>query len=186
MKYETDEQLTEKKVTSEIKFSGNLLTLYRDEVSLPNGSTSVREWVTHQGAAAMLPIFENEDVLLVRQFRYPLNQVFWEVPAGKIDSDEHAEATANRELMEETGLRGNGIQALGTMHPSIGYTNEVIYLYALWDLEQFESQTDHEEFLITRRLPMREAVDMVHDGKITDSKTALLLLKAWHWWKQRT
>lgn len=184
MKYDKNEQLVEKKISSEIKFSGNLLTLYRDEVRLPNGSTSVREWVTHQGASAMLPIFDNEDVLLIRQFRYPLNEVFWEVPAGKIDAEESAEATANRELMEETGLKGKSIKSLGTMHPSIGYTNEVIYLYALWDLQQFDSRTDHEEFLITRRLPMKEAVNMVHEGEITDSKTAVLLLKAWQWWRQ--
>lgn len=184
MKYDRDEELFEKKINSEIKFSGNLLTLYSDEVRLPNGSASAREWITHQGASAMLPIYDNEDVLLIRQFRYPLNKVFWEVPAGKIDPDESAETTANRELMEETGLKANNIKTLGTMHPSIGYTDEVIYLYALWDLQQFDSQTDHEESLITRRLPMEKAVSMVHEGEITDSKTAVLLLKAWQWWRQ--
>ena len=103
--YENDRDLRETTQSSKLMFDGDLLKLYKDKILLPDGTSSVREWVTHQGASAVLPIFENGDTLLLRQFRYPFKKVFWEVPAGKIDPGESADTTAARELEEEAGLQ---------------------------------------------------------------------------------
>ncbi len=176
--------LKEVQISSKSIYHGNLLDLYEDEVRLPDGQTSTREYVKHQGAAALLPVFSNGDLMLVKQFRYPLGQTFLEVPAGKIDPDEAPEKTATRELEEETGLRCSKWAELDYFYPSIGYTNEIIYLYVGWDIEEKTQQIDDEEFLQKKRVPFNQAHQMVLNGEITDSKTALIILKAAHWWKK--
>lgn len=174
----SDQDLREEKISSKSVFNGQLLDVFKDHVRLPNGQEATREYIKHQGASAVLPFFENGDVMLVRQFRYPLDQVFLEVPAGKIDPDEGPTSTAKRELKEETGITCGELQKLEYFYPSIGYTDEIIHLYVGWDLEEAEQQIDEHEFLQKHRLPFQEAHQMVLDGQITDSKTALLILKA--------
>lgn len=177
------DQLVERKITSQKVFSGRLLHVYFDEVRLPDGTTSTREWINHPGASAIVPIFKNGDVMLVKQFRYPISQIFYEVPAGKIDPDEDAEATARRELEEETGLSCQKFRYLGHYYPAIGYSDEIIHLYTAWNITSFEQQVDDDEFLIKVRLPFKTAVNRVHSGEISDGKTMVALLRAWHWWK---
>ncbi|SHF93720.1 ADP-ribose pyrophosphatase [Fodinibius roseus] len=177
-------KLIEQTLSSKEVFNGRLLHVYVDEVSLPDGSTSTREWIKHPGASAVLPVFENGDVMLVRQFRYPMSQIFYEVPAGKIDPDEEAGSTARRELREEAGLTCSHFQYIGQFYPGIGYSDELIHLYTAWDIESFDQQVDEDEFLLKERIPFREAVDMVHSGEITDGKSMVTLLRAWHWWKE--
>jgi ADP-ribose pyrophosphatase len=180
---EDSEKLQEQKINSTKVFNGRLLHVFKDEVRLPDGETSTREYIKHPGAAAVVPVFSNGDIMLVRQFRYPLQQAFYEVPAGKIDAGEDPEKTAVRELKEETGLVCGRIEPLAPFHPSIGYTNEVIHLYCAWDITESERESDDDEFLLIERMPFREAVEMVYDGKITDGKSMVSLLLARHWWQ---
>ncbi len=181
---ETDRKLVEKPIHSEKIFSGTLLHVYRDQAELPDGRTSVREWINHPGACAVLPVFENGDVQLIRQFRYPLRELFTEVPAGKIDPDEEPLVTAKRELEEESGIRGENWISLGAIHPCIGYTNEVIHLYLAWDLQVSDNNVDEDEFLQPLRIPFWNAVEQALSGEITDGKTITAILRAARWWKE--
>ncbi len=180
---EDSERLGEHKINSTEVFDGRLLHVFKDEVRLPDGQTSTREYIKHPGAAAVVPVFSNGDIMLIRQFRYPLLQTFYEVPAGKIDAGEDPEKTALRELKEETGLVCSRIEPLAPFHPSIGYTDEVIHLYCAWDITESRRQADDDEFLLTERLSFRKAVEMVYDGRITDGKSMVSLLLARHWWQ---
>lgn len=178
------QELIEQKIDSREVFNGRLLHVFLDEVRLPDGSTSTREWIRHPGAAAVLPVFENGDVMMVKQFRYPLSQIFYEVPAGKLDPGETAGSTARRELKEEAGLACRQYEYVGHFYPSIGYTNEIIHVYVAWDVQSFQQNVDDDEFLIKERLPFRKVVEMVHSGEISDGKTIITVLRAWHWWQE--
>lgn len=178
------EKLVERPISSQKVFGGRLLHVFLDEVRLPDGETSTREWIKHPGAAAVLPVFKNGDIMLVKQFRYPMSQIFYEVPAGKLDPDETADRTAIRELREETGLVCQEFEYLGHFYPGIGYSDELIHLYIAWNIETLKQQVDRDEFLLKCRIPFREAVIMVHNGEISDSKTIITLLRAWHWWQE--
>ncbi|MFH5832119.1 NUDIX domain-containing protein [Halalkalibaculum sp. DA3122] len=178
------EQLVEKRISSKEIFDGRLLHVFFDEARLPDGSESTREWIKHPGASAVLPVFRDGDVMLVKQFRYPVAQIFYEVPAGKIDPGETADSTARRELKEEAGLTCQQFHYLGNFYPSIGYTDEIIHLYIAWEIEEFEQTVDEDEFLVKERVPFREAVEMAHTGEISDGKTAITLLRAWKWWQK--
>ncbi len=177
--------LVERTISSQEVFNGRLLHVFCDKVRLPDGSTSTREWIKHPGASAVVPVFENGDVMLVRQFRYPMAQVFYEVPAGKIDPDESADSTAKRELREEAGLRCQNFEYLGHLYPGIGYSDEIIHLYIAWDIAAFEQQVEKEEFLIKEKVPFSEAVEMVHRGEISDGKSMVALMRGWHWWQEK-
>lgn len=176
-------KLIEQTISSKKIFNGRLLHVYLDEVSLPDGSASTREWIKHPGASAVLPVFENGDVMLVRQFRYPVSQIFYEVPAGKIDPHEEAGSTARRELKEEAGLTCRHFQHIGQFYPCIGYSNEIIHLYTTWNIDSLNQQVDEDEFLLKERISFSEAVNMVHSGEISDGKTIVTILRAWHWWQ---
>lgn len=178
------QKLVERPLSSQEVFKGRLLHVFLDKVRLPNSGTSTREWIKHPGAAAVVPVFENGDIMLVRQFRYPMAQIFYEVPAGKIDPDESANSTAERELKEEAGLECQSFDYIGHLYPGIGYSDEIIHLYVAWDIQSFEQREDEDEFLIKERLPFREAVEMVHNGEISDAKTMIALLRGWHWWQK--
>ncbi|MDZ7716447.1 MAG: NUDIX hydrolase [Balneolaceae bacterium] len=177
------DQLIETEISSKEIFKGRLLHVFLDEARLPDGKISTREWIKHPGAAAVLPVFQDGDVMLVKQFRYPMRQVFYEVPAGKIDAGEEPEITAGRELKEEAGLICENMQYLGHFYPGIGYSDEIIHLYLAWDIEHTEQGSDDDEFVINHRLPFKEAVDMVYSGEISDGKSMVTLLRAWHWWQ---
>lgn len=178
-------ELVERTISSREVFNGRLLHVFFDEARLPDGSTSTREWIKHPGASAVVPVFENGDVMLVRQFRYPMAQIFYEAPAGKIDPGEEADTTAKRELKEEAGLECQRFAYLGHLYPGIGYSDEIIHLYIAWNITSFKQQMEEEEFLLKERLPFPEAVEMVHRGEISDGKTMVALLRGWHWWKEQ-
>jgi len=177
-------KLVEETVSSKEVFNGRLLHVFVDEARLPDGSVSTREWIKHPGAAAVLPVFSNGEVMLVKQFRYPLSQIFYEVPAGKIDTGETAGSTAERELKEEAGLTCSRYHYVGHFYPSIGYTDEIIHLYVAWEIEEYEQKVDDDEFLVKVRMPFREAVEMAQTGEISDGKTAVTLFRSWNWWRQ--
>ncbi len=177
-------KLIEHTIDSEYIFDGVLLKVYRDHALLPSGESSVREWIRHPGASAILPVFKNGDIMLIKQFRYPMSQIFYEVPAGKIDSGEDPLQTGIRELKEEVGLSATNWHYLGLFYPSIGYTDEVIHLYLATGLDHHENNTDDDEFVIPERMPFKDAVDMVHEGNITDGKTMVTILRGWHIYQQ--
>lgn len=170
--------LTETTKTSKEIYKGKLLHVFYDEAVLPNGAISSREWIKHPGACAVVPIFENGDVMLIDQYRYPAKKHFLEVPAGKIDSGEHPDKTAERELLEETGLHAKNMEKIGHLYPAIGYADEIIHIYVAKDLLESEENTDDDEFVVKRRIPFSEAVNMVHSGEIDDAKTITCLLRA--------
>ena len=169
---------TEKKVSSRAAYRGRLLKVNEDEVSLPDGSTALREYVLHPGAAIILPVFDDGSVLLERQFRYPLGQHFYELPAGKLEADEPPLETAKRELLEETGYLAGEWRELGRFHPCIGYSDEQIDFCLARKLEFKGAQPDEGEFLETLRMPLAETLDWIRRGRITDGKTILGLFWA--------
>lgn len=171
--------LAEHRVSGEKVYGGVLLQVHRDTVRLPDGESATREYIDHPGAVAIVPILDGDFVLLERQFRYPLGRVIVEIPAGKIDPGEEPLDTARRELLEETGRRAAGWRHLGTIHPLIAYSNEHIELFLATGITTIQDATlDHGEFLETFTLPLSEALEWVHAGRITDSKTTIGLLWA--------
>lgn len=171
--------LIEKKLNSKRVYKGYLLHVWRDEVELPNGKTSIREYIRHPGAVVVVPILDNGNIVLEKQFRYSSNQVFIECPAGKIDPGESLEETARRELLEETGYQCSELIYLGKLHPGIGYTDEVIYLYEGRGLTHQETDRDDDEFLEIFNIPVKEAYQMVIRGEITDAKSMTAILLFW-------
>ncbi len=179
-------RLVESPIESNLQFKGKLLHLYVDTAAMPDGKSSTREWIRHPGACAVVPVFRDGSIMLVKQFRYPTNQIFFEVPAGKIDAHEPPEKTAQRETEEETGLRAGALEYVGHFYPGIGYSDEIIHIYTAWDLEQLDEHTDADEFLINVRVPYKDAIHMISMGDITDAKTICSLLKTKMWWEQHS
>lgn len=171
-----DSHLIEVEIASETVFKGKLLEVRKDRVQLPNGQESLREYIVHPGAVVVLAFLPNGKLLFERQFRYPLRQVFLELPAGKIDAGEAILDTARRELAEETGYVANKWEYLGVMHPCIGYSDERIEIFSAHGLQLTGSQQlDHNEFLDVLELSPSEARQAVWEGRITDAKTIAAL-----------
>ena len=170
--------LTEHPLSSEIIAAGGMLTVKRDQVRLPNGNISQREYVEHPGAVVVVPLLANGNVILEKQFRYPLHQVFIELPAGKIDAGEALLATGQRELLEETGYRAGEWVKLGHQHPCIGYSNEVIHIYLARGLSAGAHRRDDDEHLEVFEAPFADCLNMIQRGEITDGKTIVALFLA--------
>jgi ADP-ribose pyrophosphatase len=178
------EKLGEEKIVSKHVFDGKLLQVYFDEVKLPDGNNSTREWIKHPGASAVVPVFEDGSIMLLRQFRYPCRKVFLEVPAGKLDPGESPESTAKRELLEESGLSSGNLMQTGSIYPAIGYADEIIYSFVAWNLDEKSIQLDEDEFLLNYRVSFSDALSMISDGQIQDAKTICTLINAANWWKK--
>ena len=173
------ESLQEESLRREQLVDGQLLKVYRDDVRLPDGNTSVREWIDHPGASAVVPLFDDGTTLLVKQFRFPAGRVFLEVPAGKLDEHgEDPEEVARRELEEETGWRAGRLYSLGAWYPCIGYSNEQIHFFLAEDLTEGDRSLSEGEFLEVVRLPFEEAVARAKAGELHDLKTVWALLAA--------
>ncbi len=171
--------LEETQLSSEQLVDGVLLKAFRDEVRLPDGGTSVREWIDHPGASAIVPIFEDGRTLLIRQFRYPPRRTFLEVPAGKFDASHEAPAdVAARELEEETGWRADRFERLGAAYPCIGYSNECIHVFAAHGLERGEQDLAAGEFVEVVPMDLAEAVRRARQGELKDMKTITALVYA--------
>ncbi len=171
--------LTEETLASKQLVDGKLLKVFTDKVRLPDGQSSVREWIDHPGAAAVVPLFADGTTRLVRQYRYPARRTFLEVPAGKIDvPGEDPAGVAQRELEEETGWRTGRLTPLGALYPCIGYSNEVIHLFLVEDLEPGRRDLGAGEFIEVVTLPFDEAVARARRGGLADMKTVVALLWA--------
>ena len=172
-----DENLIEKKLSSEKIFDGVLLHVMRDRVLLPNGHESTREWIAHPGASAVVPLLPDGNIILVKQFRYPVNRVTLEIPAGKLDvAGEDPIECARRELSEETGYSAEKIWKLTSIATTVGFTNEWIHIYGATGLTSGAQHTDEDEFINCVKVPLVEAVSMVERGEIFDAKSAVGIL----------
>lgn len=172
--------LTETPLATRLVHEGGFLRVHRDEVRLPDGHGAWREWVEHPGAVMMLAFLDERTVLLERQYRYPLRRHFIELPAGKLEKDESALATARRELVEECGYEAAEWQRLATLHTCIGYSDEAIELYACRGLTHVGSRPDAGEHLEVFEASLEDALAWVRAGIITDTKTTFGLL----WWSR--
>ncbi|MGH8617849.1 MAG: NUDIX domain-containing protein [Burkholderiales bacterium] len=169
---------TESPLDSTLVHQGGFLTLRKDTVRLPDGSTATREYLRHPGAAMMIPFLDDATLLLEHQFRYPAGRHFIELPAGKIDTGETPLAAAKRELVEECGYEAAQWRHLGTTYPCIGYSDERIEIFAARDLTAVGHARDPGEFLELVPVALDEALAWVRDGRITDGKTIIGLLWA--------
>lgn len=173
-------ELIEKTVKSELIFDGVVVHLYRDIVSLPNGGESVREIIKHVGAVCVVPITDEGEVLLERQYRYAVDEVLTEIPAGKLDSaDEDPAEAALRELKEETGAVPGELIDLGVFYGSPAIMGEKIRMYLARGLTFGERHLDDDEFLDVFRMPLEQAVREVLAGNMPDGKTQAGILRAW-------
>jgi len=171
-------KLAEERISGEEIYRGDFIRLYRDQVRLPDGSRSVREYVRHPGAVAIVAIDAAGRVILERQHRYPLGRELVEIPAGKIEPDETHLETAKRELLEETGYVAAEWTPLGRVHNAVGYSDEAIELWLATGLEKREASLDEGEFLEVFSLPFAEALAMAADGRLSDVKTIIGLFWA--------
>lgn len=170
--------LEEKQLSKEYIYEGRVIKLRRDIALLPNGSEATREIIEHNGGVCVAALTDNNEVLMVKQFRYPYSEVIMEIPAGKRDSkDEDPLECGIRELEEETGAKAENFIFLGELYPTPGYCGEVIWMYAATGLTFGEQHTDEDEFLTVEKLPLEKAVDMILSGEIKDSKTQAAILK---------
>lgn len=168
----------EKRVNGKIIYEGNILNVRVDTVTAPKGHAH-REIVEHNGAAAALAVTDAGKVVMVRQYRYAMGRVVLEVPAGKIDPGEKdPEQTMIRELKEETGYQASEITYLGKINPSVGYSEELIYLYLMRGLTLGEQQLDEDESLEVELMPFDELYEMAQKGDIEDAKSVAAIFMA--------
>lgn len=173
------DQMKENCLSSDFLFEGKMLRIFNDTVSIPGGGTATREYIRHRGAVAIVPVTEDGFVYLERQYRYPIDTVTVEIPAGKLEaSDDDRLEAAKRELREETGLLAEHWEFIGDYFPTPAYSDERISMYLASGLTKGEQEPDFDEFLSVERVPLLDAVSDVLAGRITDGKTQAALLKA--------
>jgi ADP-ribose pyrophosphatase len=167
----------EETLTSKYLFEGRVIKLRFDEVRLQNGNTSTREIVEHPGGVCIAPVDENGNVLMVRQYRRPFDQMILEVPAGKLNYGEDPYECGVRELEEETGFTTDHMEFLGEAYLSPGFCNEVIHVYMTEHLIPGTLHPDEDEFINVERIPIDQLVTMIMSGEIRDAKTQIAILK---------
>ena len=171
--------LTEKTASSRLIYDGRVVHLYVDTVTLPDGSASVREYVKHIGAVCVVPLTDEGEVLLERQYRYAVRRTLTEIPAGKLDTpDEDPAEAALRELREETGAVPRELIDLGDFYGSPAIMGERIRMYLARGLTFTDTDLDEDEFLEVFRMPLPDAVEAVLKGEIPDGKTQCAILRA--------
>lgn len=169
--------LFEKTLEKNYVYEGKIINVRRDKAALPTGKPCIREVVEHHGGVCVAAINDKNELLFVRQFRYPYMEVVLELPAGKLEKDENPFEAGKRELEEETGHVAEKFADLGKFYPTPGYCGEIIYLYAAWQLRETDMNLDDDEYLEVERIPLDKAVDMVLSGEICDGKTQALVMR---------
>lgn len=172
------ERLKETKTGRTKIFDGVILHVVRDDIVLPNGAPATREVILHNGAVCVVALTDKNEVIMERQFRYPFDEVIWEIPAGKLnDGETDPLAAIKRELKEETGYTAENYRFIGTYYPSPAILGEKLYMYLATGLSEGERELDEDEFLDVERLPLNTVVKMILDGEIPDGKTQAAVLK---------
>lgn len=170
--------LTEKTIKKTYIFNGKIINLRVDDITLPNGNPATREVIEHNGGVCILPLTDNNEIVFVRQFRYPYMKELLEIPAGKRDSaHEEPLLCGKRELKEETGAEAKEFISLGELYPSPGYVGEIIYMFLARGLTFGETNPDDDEFLNIEKIPFDKALNMVVSGEIKDAKTQAAIMK---------
>ncbi len=169
-----DTELREELIKQEVMFQGRIIRLDRDTVRLPNGAETTREVVRHPGAVAVVAL-KDDNILLVRQYRYPIDQITLEIPAGKLDKGETPLACAERELREETGYSGK-LTSIGKFFSTPGFSDEIMHLFVATNLVWNPLTADDDEFLSVVAMPWREALTMAQRSEFADAKTILGIL----------
>ena len=170
--------LTEKQLTKKYIFKGKVINLRRDTALLPNNTEAIREVVEHNGGVCVAALTDDNEVLFVKQFRYPYMEEILEIPAGKRDSlNEDPLECGKRELKEETGATAKRFIPLGELYPTPGYCGEIIWMFAATDLDFGDQDPDDDEFLEVKKIPLEKAVEMILNGEIKDAKTQAAILK---------
>jgi ADP-ribose pyrophosphatase len=168
-----DDHLKETLISGEVVYEGSFLKVRRDKVRLPDGSDTAREYFRHPGAVVIIPLLDDGKVLLERQYRYPNDRVFIELPAGKLGYGEDPLLCAQRELREETGYSAMDWQFICTIHNAIAYSDEHLDIFLARGLVQGEQQLDPGEFLELISVSPEELMTWVRQGQITDVKTLI-------------
>jgi ADP-ribose pyrophosphatase len=171
-----DQHLRETLVDSVPVFDGKMIKLRVDCVQLPNGKKATREVVEHPGAVAVVPVLPDQRIILVKQYRHPVEQITWEIPAGKLEGKENPDICAERELEEETGYKAGELIKLTAFYTAPGFTDEIIHLYIARGLEQTIQNTDADEFIDVMDVSHTEALGMVQRGEIKDAKSIIGIL----------
>ena len=166
----------EKQLSSEPKFDGKIVRLRVDTVLLPNGEQSTREVIDHANAVVIVPVDSEDNVLLVRQYRYAVEEMLLEAPAGLIDDSEDPDDAAQRELREETGYASRSLRPLGGFWSSPGFCTEYLYAYLARDLVPSPLSPDDDEFIEVERQPISRIPQLIRLGEIQDAKTIAALL----------
>ena len=174
----SEDMLYEKTVSEKDIFDGRVFKVKVRQIETPEGKPSSRELVFHNGGACILPVDEDQNVYLVKQFRSPFERVLLEAPAGKLDDGEEPLVCASREITEETGFKASSIEYLGDMISTPGYCSEIIYMYLATGLTYEGGNPDASEFLSTVKMPLKEALSMAEMGQIEDAKTLIIIYKA--------
>lgn len=166
----------ESKTSGEIVFSGNILKLHRDEVEFPDKQKSVREVVEHSGGVSVIAENDEGKVILIRQYRYPVDEVIYEIPAGKLEEDEEVAECALRELREETGYQAEKIEEIFRFYPTPGYSTETIYIFKAENLEYVGRELDEGEYIEVVPTSREELKELYKKGAIKDSKTLIAVM----------
>lgn len=167
----------EKHVRTERLYEGRILNLRKDIVELENGKLADREIVEHNGGVCVVAVDENDMVYFVRQYRYAVGQLLLELPAGKLEKGEDPAACGRRELEEECGLAADQFELLATLFPTCAYDTETIYVYYARGLHPVRQHLDADEFLTVERHSLKDALELVLEGKVPDAKTQVGILK---------
>ena len=172
------EKLRERQTASELVFDGKILHLYHDAITLPNGKPADRELIRHIGAVCVIPVTDDGMVVMERQYRYPVDEVLLEIPAGKLDfKGEDPEDAVRRELREETGALCGKLTDLGYFYSSPAILDEKIQMYLAEDLSFGDVDPDEDEFIETLRIPLSRLVEMVMANQIPDCKTQAAVMR---------
>lgn len=158
-------------------FSGKIISVHTDTVTLVDGTEAQREVVDHPGGVAVVGLTENNEVLMVRQFRYPYKEIIYEIPAGKLEKGEDIRQAGIREFHEECGTEAQNFEALGEIYPTPGYCSEIIHLFYATDLTFTQQELDDDEYLDVIKMPLGECVAKIMSGEIKDAKTIVGILK---------
>ncbi len=169
-------KLKESFVRRKFEKFGHAVGFRIDQVRLPNGKTSIREYLHHPGAVAVIPVLTKGQIVMVQQFRHPVGQITWEIPAGKLDAKESPLTCVKRELQEETGYTAKSFKKVLSFWPTAAFSNEIIHIYVAHGLSAGHINLDADEFVRTKTWPLKTLLRMIQEGKIQDSKTVIGLL----------
>lgn len=170
--------IEEHTIKTEKIYEGKIIKVRVETVELPNKIYAKREIVSHDRGVGVVAITEDQEIILVKQYRKAINQAIYEIPAGLVDSGENVSEAAERELQEEVGLKPKNLELIAEAYASPGFTDEKISIFLATEFEESELELDHTEFLIPVKIPLTDALDMVENFEINDAKTVIGILHA--------